>query len=237
MEVFRYRELHQNLRTQIVGGVYRDGDLLPSENELSALHKLNRATVRQALNELEKEGYITKKKGKGSIVTLQRKRLGLLSFKGFSEVVGPTEHTIANQILTGPELQPWPENFFYPLTDLELAAGCIYLNRLRYVNGAPVMLEFTYIPNLNLPRFTRRTLERDSLFATLQTHYQIGVNSVDQDVRALKAEGEIAALLKIPPGDPVLHLYRKYGTTRDNLFIYSSFYFNTVDYAIGSFFK
>ena len=44
-------------------------------------------TIRQALNELVNEGYIVRRHGKGSIVKTQIKRLGLFTFKGFSEVV------------------------------------------------------------------------------------------------------------------------------------------------------
>ena len=60
---------------------------MPSENDLSHQFKITRATVRQALEELVKEGYIEKRQGKGSVVISDRKTLGLLSFKGFSEVL------------------------------------------------------------------------------------------------------------------------------------------------------
>ena len=45
---------------------------LPSENELSALHGITRATVRRALDVLEREGWIYREKGKGSFAAVRR---------------------------------------------------------------------------------------------------------------------------------------------------------------------
>jgi len=82
-----YRKVQHDLKSQIIAGVYGEGDLLPSESELQRLHGVTRSTIRQALEELVKEGYIRKKQGKGSIVIRrQRRTLGMLSVKGFSEV-------------------------------------------------------------------------------------------------------------------------------------------------------
>ncbi|WP_020531471.1 GntR family transcriptional regulator [Flexithrix dorotheae] len=233
----QYKKLQHLIKKQILSGVYKEGDLLPSENELSTIHELNRATVRQALSELVKDGYIYKHKGKGSIVSSRRQTLGLLSFKGFSEVVGQTTHAIKNKELKKPYLTKWDDQFFYELTDIEKAAGCICLERLRMVDEDPVMLEFTYIPNLNLPRFVSKPLINNSLFDTLLNNYQIEVINLEQDIRAIAADEEIAGLLQTEEESPILHIFRRYRTNRDGLFIYSSLYCNTEQYSIGSIFN
>jgi DNA-binding GntR family transcriptional regulator len=237
METFKYRELQQLLKSQIIKGVYKEGDLLPSENVLSSEHDMTRATVRQALQKMEDDGYIIKKKGKGSIVNLKKKRLGLLSFKGFSEVISHTDEKVNNQILEGPALQNWPDDFFYPLTEAESEVGCIFLHRLRLINQSPIMLEYTYIPNIDLPKFADAKLVNDSLFTTLALNFDVEINSMDQEVRAIRADEELAAFLDIGIGEPILHAYRKYGTSRKGLFVYSSLFFNTESYAIGSYFQ
>lgn len=237
METFKYRELQHLLKSQIIKGVYKEGDLLPSENVLSSEHEMTRATVRQALQKMEDDGYIIKRKGKGSIVNLKKKRLGLLSFKGFSEVIGHTDEKVNNQILEGPVLQNWPDGFFYPLSEAELKANCIFLHRLRLLNQSPIMLEYTYIPNMDLPKFAETKLVNDSLFTTLALNFDIEIMSMDQEVRAIKADEELAAFLEFGIGEPILHAYRKYGTSRKGLFVYSSLFFNTDTYAIGSHFQ
>jgi len=57
----QYRKLYELLRKHILSGVYEEGALLPSENELCAAHNLTRPTVRHALDSLLREGLIIKK--------------------------------------------------------------------------------------------------------------------------------------------------------------------------------
>lgn len=230
----QYRRLQATLKKQILTGVYKEGDLLPSEHELCALHQVARSTVRQALGELVNEGYIYKKKGKGSIVSAKRNSLGLLSFRGFSEVVSTTEHRVNTIMLKDAHLGPWEASFFYPLSELEQEAGCVHLKRLRCVDEDPVMLEYTYIPNLNIPRFCSKPLLHGSLFDTLRVRYHVEINRVDQDVKAVVADASTASYLQVHQGAPILHIHRKYGTNRAELSIYSSLFCNTETYAIGS---
>ena len=234
MKTPQYRQLHQLLKKQILAGEFQEGDLLPSENELSAAHNITRATVRQALEELVKEKYIYKHKGRGSVVSSQRKTLGLLSFRGFSEVAEAAHLTVKTVVLQKPVLVSWEDDFFYPLSKAEKAAGCIFLERLRCADQDPVMLEYTYIPNIGLPDFLQHSLVHDSLFETLHVQYDIEIMNVEQDIRAIAAVAETARQLKLSEGSPVLHIYRRYGTSRKGFYLYSSLFCNTTQYALSN---
>lgn len=63
-----YQQLAQILAGQIEDGVFQPGSQIPSQIEMSRRYKLNRHTVRHALERLEGEGLIYKMKGKGSFV-------------------------------------------------------------------------------------------------------------------------------------------------------------------------
>jgi GntR family transcriptional regulator, arabinose operon transcriptional repressor len=65
----KYTVLADKLRLQLITGVYKAGDMLPSENELASAEGLSRQTVRQALAVLEREGRISRRRGCGSVVT------------------------------------------------------------------------------------------------------------------------------------------------------------------------
>ncbi len=230
-----YRKLQQDLKSQIIAGIYAEGDLLPSESELQQSHGVTRSTIRQALGELVKEGYIHKKQGKGSIVIRrQRRTLGLLSVKGFSEVVSGKKLTVSTVMIQKPMITRWDEPFFYALDHLERKAGCIFLKRIRCVDNEPVMLESTYLPNTNLPRFCTRPLANGSLFETLSMNYSVEITRVEQDLRAVIAEEEAATLLKVESGSPLLLIYLKFYTNREHLSVYSSLLCNTQGYSIGN---
>ena len=73
--MLKYQKIYSELKIQIQQGLYKSGDLLPSENELCSKYSITRTTSRKALDELFKEGFIEKKQGLGSVVIERRKSL------------------------------------------------------------------------------------------------------------------------------------------------------------------
>lgn len=65
---FRYFQLADRLRQQILAGDIRPGEFLPSEHQLCEQYELSRITVRKSLERLAMEGLIVKKTGQGSMV-------------------------------------------------------------------------------------------------------------------------------------------------------------------------
>lgn len=229
-----YQVLINDLKSQIDAGRYKKGDLLPSENELCKHYGTTRPTVRQALGELTRMGYIIRHHGKGSIVSEPRSGLGILSLKGSTAGVGKKH--LRTEVLTKTKRMPWPENFPYELSNTQQEAECLFLSRVRYVNGTPTLYEETYITDINLPRFTMHNLEKNSLFETLSKYHKVEIKDGEQKIWAITADKEIANLLAIKPNNPVLHMKRSMQTNRPGLVIYSFLYCNTQDYFIQDYF-
>jgi DNA-binding GntR family transcriptional regulator len=227
----QYRKIYELLRKHILDGVYREGDLLPSENELCRQHQITRPTVRQALSKLANDGLIHQKQGKGSIVHQVPNDIGILSVSGTTSAIG--SKILKTHILRGPEVIPWPEKFIFDLSTVEQESGCLYLERIRLVNEMPLFYDISYIANINLPRFCSRTFENKSLFEILRKSYAIDIKGGMQRLKAISAEGAIVDLLKVRKGKPVLYLERKLETNRPNFFIYSSLYCNTETHALS----
>jgi GntR family transcriptional regulator/GntR family frlABCD operon transcriptional regulator len=226
----QYRRLYEMLRKHISDGVYREGDLLPSENELCQLYGMTRPTVRQSLSNLANDGYIRKHQGKGSIVQHPPKEIGILSVSGTTSAVGG--RNLKTMIIVKPGLIRWPGNFMFQLTELEKESGCIYMERLRLLDGIPIFYDISYIANINLPRITARQFENRSLFRILREHYHVEIKGGEQRIRAISASPKISSYLKLSKGQPVLHLERKMETSVPGLFLYSSIYCNTGKYSI-----
>ena len=226
----QYRRLYEILRRHILSGVFEEGSLLPSENELCTVHGLTRPTVRQALDSLVREGLILKRQGKGSIVRKPPQSIGILSIDGTASAIGGKY--LKTEILQKPVIQNWGNNFPFEISEIERESGCIYLERLRFVDGIPVFYDINHLPNLHLPRFTSRSLENKSLFEILRSHYQIQVTGGEQRIKAMGCPENIAGLLEIKQGEPVLYLQRKMNTNREGFHIYSIIWFNSMNHTI-----
>ncbi len=221
----QYRVVYETLRKLIENGDYNEGDILPSENDLCKVHNVTRPTVRKALDMLTNEGFITRHQGLGSLVLNKPKGIGILSISGITSAVG--QDNLETVLMKKPNIQPWPKNFPYELTELEQNVGCIHFERLRKLNNEPVFYDITYLPNFNLPRFANRNLNNKSLFAILREHYQIQITGGEQNFQAGHASETIQKHLNISAQAPVLYLERKLDTSRHDFHLYSFLYCNT----------
>lgn len=230
----QYRKLYELLRKHILSGVYAEGNLLPSENELCATYGMTRPTVRHALDTLVKEGMILKQQGKGSIVRKPPQNIGILSIEGTASAIGV--RYLKTDILQKPVAKMWPEIFAFELSEAERDLGCIYMERLRFVEDVPVFYDINHLPNIYVPRITARSFENKSLFEILRQEYQIQILGGEQKLKAIKADAKISELLKVQEGQPVLYIERKLTTNKAGFSIYSTIYFNSEKHSIfGSF--
>ena len=229
-----YRKVYETLRKHIEGGIYAEGDILPSENELCAVHNVTRPTVRQALNMLTNDGFIKKRQGLGSVVQNKPKGIGILSISGTTSAVG--QENLITKVVSKPLVKPWPENFFFNLSETEKESGCINFERVRLVSKVPIFYDISYLPNINLPRFTSRNLDNHSLFDLLRESYQIKVTGGEQNIKAIHATEAVQKYLNVDAQTPILHLQRKLETNRINFNIYSFMYCDTREHELfGSF--
>jgi len=231
MEEKRYRQVQNILKLKIQKGDYTVGDYLPSENDLCTTFSITRTTARKALDELTKDGFIERLQGKGSIVRERRQSLGLLNVKGFSEAVGSDISTV---FLEHPGPGSWDPGIHLRIGENELKEPCIHFARLRCVGVTPVMIEYNWMESNPLDGFSALAFTDGSFFKTLSQHYHIEIKGSEHELRAENADINTASLLKIPVGDPVLHISVKFFTSNGDFNIYSELYCNTKQYPIGN---
>ncbi len=224
----QHKQLYQTLKAQIQNGVYQPGDLLPSEHALCKVFSVTRPTVRQALSNLVTDGLIKKQRGKGSIVQAAKTGIGILSIKGTTASL--PAGALETRVVHPPQVVKWQRDFDFEISEAEMQAGCIRMSRLRLIGQVPVLYETTNLPNINLPRFCNRSFDNKSLFNTLSKYYDIEVVGGEQKIWALPASGEICQLLKLEAGQPLLHLQKRYETSRPFFNFYSSLWCNTEQY-------
>ena len=226
----KYRQVYEALRLHITEGRYRPGEMLPSENELCRLYGLTRPTVRKALDMLSSDGTISIHHGKRSVVKGVPKEIGILSLLSTTSAVGQTD--IRTEIIVKPEARKWSEAFTYRISEEEKAAGCIYFERVRILDGVPVILDITMLPNIGISRFSSYNLENASLFNLLWTKYHIKVTGGMQHLFAIPANKQLREQLHVRAGSPILQLNRRIETSRNGFHIYSQIFCVTNGYSL-----
>ncbi len=229
-EIARYRAVYEALRGDITSGRLVHGDTLPSENELCAAWGVTRPTVRKALDILAADGFITRRQGSRSIVKGTPRGIGILSLSGTTSALGERLRTL---VVVRPEVREWSEAFGFPLSAAERSAGCVYFERLRVMDGEPVLLDITMLPNTGIPRFTHIDMEDRSLFEILRSGYRIGVTGGEQQLFAIAADRHLREHLKVHRGHPVLQLNRRITTDREGFNIYSRLFCVTGKYGLS----
>ena len=72
-----YVQMHSIIRDKIESNEWPDNVQIPTEDELCVAYDVSKATVRMAISELVRSGYLKKQQGRGTFVTRRLADLGM----------------------------------------------------------------------------------------------------------------------------------------------------------------
>jgi GntR family transcriptional regulator len=200
-----YAQIQEQVRAQILAGHYVPGSMLPSEAELCDLFDVSRIVVRQALRELEFEGLIYRRRGKGSFVAEAKVHEQLVQkLSGFYHDMVEQGHRIANQILRQESL-PADQDVAYQLS-LKESDQVIVCERLRLVDGKPINFSISYVPHAHCPSLLDVDLTNRSLYAYLEKSCGQPIVRGRRTIETQLPAGKLADLLHIDTEQPVFKI-------------------------------
>lgn len=169
-----YQQIHDNLLELIDNNLLQSGDSLPSERVLSECYKVNRMTVRQAIDSLVQKGLLIKKQGAGTFVGEKKAVPSFTpSVIGFSQRIRESGGTPSSQVL-GRELLK-PDAILSHRLQLQPDEQVIMIKRLRLVNNDPLMIETSYLSHALFPRLLTEKIENQSLYRLLEDIYGMSI--------------------------------------------------------------
>ena len=200
-----YHQLYSYISSKIQSGEWRQGQPLPSEEELCTKLGVSRTVVRQAISELSREGLIVKRSGKRSRVAQATYSGSLMQdLRGFHEDAKARGQTPTTQVLEFKVIPADAETADH----LQLAAGelVVMLDRLRFLDQEPVVVVVTYLPERLCPSITDEDLTNRSLYELLSSKYSLVITHGFRTIEAIPASSSDAKLLNVRTGSPVLLL-------------------------------
>lgn len=200
-----YIQLVAIIKIKIANGEWKTGTQIPSEPELCDIFGVSRTVVRQALGEIELDGLISRRKGKGTFVAEKKISESLVQkLMGFYQDMVDRGEKPMTQVLKH-VVQPASQKIA-EILGISPQTPVFCIERLRFIRKEPIVLVTTYIPHALCPRLGDFDLSNQSLYQVLEREFGLALSHGRRTIEAVPANKRTAQLLQINVGDPVLLL-------------------------------
>lgn len=211
-----YQEVKHKLMESLRDGEWKAGEMIPAEKRLCERFGVSVGTLRKAVDELAAENILMRHQGRGTFVTSHSQDRYMFGFFHISGKDGKKEY---------------PKVEFVSLTlgkadadsarRLGIRTGAkVYriINRLSLA-GKPVIVDDIMLPERFFSDLTEVHVRerRTTLYQLYQDSFGVAVLRTEERLEAQGANKEVAALLELEQGTPLLHIIRRAMTFRDEV--------------------
>ena len=197
-----YHSLGHIIRSKIQSGEWTVEQCIPSEREMMTIFNVSRATVRQGIDNLVKEGILYRVQGKGTFVAPPKIEQGVLRLMEFSDVIKRNGLKPGVQLIGKERIVPPPN--VAKLLALSDAEQAVWLQRLLMVNEEPILIETSYFSATRFPDLleTYDGLEEPHKFVA--KHYDVKIVRARETFEPVILEDKEAEILGSKGGFPAL---------------------------------
>jgi GntR family transcriptional regulator len=197
-----YHQLKASLMRDIDAGRWRPGEQLPTEDALMERFQVSKITVRQALRDLQQQGYIRREQGRGTFVQGPPLEEGPRELKSFTAEMQGHGLTATSRVLEQGLIEA-PGDI---ASCLAIPDGdpVFRLRRLRFAEGEPMGLQTAYVPAQLAPGIERLSFSDASLYEILAARFALYPTSARETHKAIAVPEDAAPLLRVPAGSPAL---------------------------------
>ncbi|WP_425148639.1 GntR family transcriptional regulator [Deinococcus sp.] len=198
-----YAQLKRALAAALPG--WPPGRALPSERDLTQQLGVSRATVRQAISELSREGRLVRRRGLGTFLNTELVEQPLETVSGYSENMRRAGRQASTEVVSA-ALEPASERVAAALKLTPGAAVAVIVRR-RLADGFPLMVERAHLDYALTPGLLTQDLSA-SLYHLLTERYHLDLAHGEEIIQLLGAPAPVAALLGIAEQTPLLYTVR-----------------------------
>ena len=175
------------------------GQAIPSERQLTQELGVSRLTVRAALDELVRDGYLDRRHGSGTYVTEPKiaQPLTLTSFSDEMRRRGMVPGSRTLELTTTPAGARLGRRLM-----VSPAEPLVRIKRLRLADAQPMAMEVLHVPEALVPGLTKSDLENHSFYELLQERYSIVIASGTQTIEPTVTNEEESEVLGVPLHTP-----------------------------------
>lgn len=194
-----YQTVKEDLYKSIKSGVYKSGDKIPSERDLSIHYGVSRMTVRQAITGLLQDGLVKRVKGKGTFVSvpnLYQENLKSFTTTLIEQNMHPT--TIVLEASTVTHLKSISQ-----ILNVDSMTSYYKIKRLRLGDHVPIALETVYIPTTYTPGILDYKID-ESLYKVLEEQYGYEMPNIACEIEACISNRIIMGIMELKTQEALL---------------------------------
>ncbi|MEW6586169.1 MAG: GntR family transcriptional regulator [Nitrospirota bacterium] len=202
-----YLQVYDIIKKKIESSEWPVGSQIPTEGELCLMFNVSRATVRTAVLELVRQGYLKRQQGKGTFIHRNIVSEGFLMHASLKELLLDYDEEPTSSVLV--------RTVMMPIDDLDVKLDIspdkhiIYIKRLWRVQDEPVILQEIYIPYHICPLLLEDDIESRSLFELFEKKYGIKVTRAKNYVDVVHMDDNQSGSLG-SKGFPALRLTQEF---------------------------
>jgi GntR family transcriptional regulator len=196
-----YYQLAEKLKV-LIDHSLTPGAAIPSENDLMARYNVSRNTVRQAIDQLAKQGWVTRIQGKGTYVASERRRYLLHKLVSFTEDMHRRGLQPDTRLLGLKKIVPLLK--ISHALKLEPTEEVFEVQRLRLADDEPMAISTSYIPCKLLPNITDEQMSGSSLFWLIENNAGSKLGYGERVIKPAVADDYLAEMLCVPKGAPLM---------------------------------
>jgi len=214
-----YIQLADVIRNKIIGGEWVPDQKIPSENELNQIYGISRMTARQVLARLVDEGLLFRVQGKGTFVSRRKISTRSPSYQGIREQLEQQGYATTTEVLENTLIEADAR----VASALSVLAGTSVYNirRLRRVEGNPISLHESFVPQALAPLMLDRDLAHEQLCTVLDRDFGLRMAAVTETLETTTASAAEAKLFGTRSGTPLLLLEQRIATPDGTPFEFS----------------
>lgn len=214
-----YIQLADVIRAKIQRGDWQPDQRIPSENELNQLYGISRMTARQVLARLVDEGLLFRVQGKGTFVSRRKISTRSPSYQGIREQLEQQGYATSTELL-GQRLEPASARVAQAL-DVAVGTPTYIVRRLRRVDGTPISVHESHVPEALAPGVLERDLVAEQLCTVLDRDFGLRMTKVLETLETTAASSGDAKLLAVHEGTPILQLEQRIAAPSGKAFEFS----------------
>ena len=206
-----FSPLYAQIETLITAGLqkgdWKPGEAIPSEGDLAKRYGVSQGTVRKAIDALAADNLLVRRQGKGTYVATHHEPRAQFRFLRLAPDDQRDERS-ESRILSCRRMRATAG--IARRLNLKAGDGVVTIRRILAFDGVPTVLDDIWLTGTVFRDLTAERIAayQGPLYGLFESEFATPMARAEEELRAVAADVETAALLEVVVGSPLLSVER-----------------------------